>query len=382
MNLAENRGQTWNESKEYRDPITLKNARRITTEGVYSNTMGYHTGIGWSGDGENILLQLGREGKSALAVCNVPTGNLKQITDAYNGMTVGQCKGQSAGFYFHTRNAVLYHNIEDRTARVVDVDTLEDTIVAEDLDRIGPLSADENHFVTIEDDNRSGVPYAQLPYRLVRISIDNGKREVIYEGEDSAGHLQFSPTDPDLLLFDRNVPLWEYPHRGITNRICLLTLSTGKLLELVPENENHAQWHATWRWDGKYVYCHGYNGLRSNWVRPCQDGWYVSVIDTSGSVYREYASTGWMNYGHVGSLGTTDKVLLDGNVTDNMILALSYEDREMPRLEMIAKHDTFWGSNFGQMGHPHTTSDSEGRYIAFNAVKRDGVSADAYVVEL
>jgi hypothetical protein len=346
--------------------------------------MGYHTGIGWSGDGENILLQMGREGKSALAICHVPTGNLRQITDAYDGMTVGSYKGQSPGYYFHTQNAVLYHHIEDRTARVVDVDTLEEKIVAEDLDGIGPFSSDERHFacVEIEDKDRQKAIYDQLPYRFAKIDMEDGKREVIYEGEGSAGHLQFSPTDPDQLLFDRNVPLWEYPHKGITNRICLLTVSTGELIELIPENENHAQWHATWRWDGKYVYCHGYNGLRSNWVRPCQDGWYVSIIDTSGEVHREYTSTGWMNYGHVGSLGTSDKVLLDGNITDNMILALSYEDAEIPRFEMIARHETLWGSNFGQMGHPHTTSDSEGRYVAFNVVQKGGISADAYVVEL
>jgi hypothetical protein len=386
MKLAEKKGQIWNESRAYRDPITLKKVRRITTEGDYSNTMGYHTGIGWSGDGENILLMMGRDGKSALVNCHVPTGDLKQLTDAYDGVTIGSLKGQSAGFYFHKKKAVLFNHIESRTARVVEVDTLEENIVAENLDQIGPLSADEKHFVNIEigdkKDARERVIYAQLPYTFIQNNMEDGSRKTIYEGEGSGGHLQYSPTNPDHLLFDRNVPLFDYPHNGINARVCLLTISTGKLVELIPRNENHAQWHATWRWDGKYVYCHGYNGLRSNWVRPCQDGWFISIIDTAGTVYREYESTGWMNYGHVGSLGTTDKVLLDGNVTDNMVLALTYDDEKIPRFEMIANHETLWGSNFGQMGHPHTTSDRAGKYIAFNAAEKGGVSADAYVVEL
>lgn len=386
MKLAEKKGQIWNESKAYRDPITLKKVRRITTEGDYSNTMGYHTGIGWSGDGENLLLIMGRDGKSALVNCHVPTGDLKQLTDAYDGVSIGPLKGQGAGFFFHKKKAVLYYHIESQTARVVDVDTLEENIVAENLNQIGPLSADEKHFVNIEigdeKDDRERVIYAQLPYKFIENNMEDGSHKTIYEGEGSGGHLQYSPTNPDHLLFDRNVPLFDYPHKGINARVCLLTISTGKLVELIPRNENHAQWHATWRWDGKYVYCHGYNGLRSNWVRPCQDGWFVSIIDTAGAVYREYESTGWMNYGHVGSLGSTDKVLLDGNVTDNMILTLLYEDAEMPRFEMIANHETLWGSNFGQMGHPHTTSDNAGRYIAFNAAEKGGVSADAYVVEL
>ena len=217
MDLSEKRGQTWNESKEYLDPITLRKTRKVTNTGEYNNTIGYHTGIGWSGDGENLLLVMGRNGLSALVNCHVPTGDL-------------------------------------------------------------------------------------------------------------------------------------------------------------------TQWHATWRWDGKYVYYHGYNGKRSNLVRPCQDGWYVGAIDTNGKVYREYAGIGWMNYGHVGSLGTTDKILLDGNVTTDMVLALSYEE-EWPQLEMVARHNTFWHSNFGQMCHPHTTSSHDGRYIAFNSLDRNDVSPHVYVVE-
>ncbi len=108
-------------------------------------------------------------------------------------------------------------------------------------------------------------------------------------------------------------------------------------------------------------------------MRPCQDGWYIGVIDTSGKVYREYASAGWMNYGHVGSLGTTDKILLDGNVTTDLVPALSYEDEERPNFEIVAQHNTFWGSNFGQMCHPHTTSSHDGKYIAYNALMKEGV---------
>ncbi len=77
MNLSEKGGQTWNESKEYLDPITLRKGREMTTDGVYNNTMGYYTGIGWSGDGENLLLLMGRNGLSALVNCHIPSGDLK-----------------------------------------------------------------------------------------------------------------------------------------------------------------------------------------------------------------------------------------------------------------------------------------------------------------
>ena len=59
-------------------------------------------------------------------------------------------------------------------------------------------------------------------------------------------------------------------------------------------------------------------------MRPFQDGWFISIIDIAGTVR----------------------------------------------------------GNFGQMGYPHTTSDKNGKYTAFNAVKNDRINADAYVVEL
>lgn len=384
MDLSEKRGNTWNESREYFDPITLRKMRQITQHGIYNNTMGYHTGIGWSGDGENILLIMGRNDLSALVNCHVPTGELKQITDAYHGLAIGPRPGHTAGNYLKKRKAVIYHHQESRTVRIVDVDTLEDEIVAEDLDRMGPVSADESFFLLTETgpEGEPGINEAyERPYRFLKCSLTDGSREVVCEGVGVAGHIQPSPVDSDLVLLDRNTPLYDYPMFGVTNRTWLLRLSTGELTELAPRNDNHAEWHATWRWDGKYIFYHGYSGPRANWVKPCQDGWYVGAIDTSGNVHREYSSPGWTNYGHVGSLGSRDVILLDGNVTNNMILALHFEEEEKPHFEMVARHNTFWTSNYGQMCHPHTVSDQSGKYVAFNSLDRNKVGPDVFVVE-
>ena len=384
MDLLEKRGQTWNESREFLDPITLRGVRQVTTEGVYNNTMGYHTGIGWSGDGENLLLLMGRNGLSALVNCHLPSCDLKQITDGYPALAIGNRPGHCAGIYLHRRKAVFYYHQETRSARVVDIDTLEEETVATDLEQAGPVVADERHFLLPETGPGGPAsvdePYHR-PYRFSRCSLSDGSKEVVYEGVGVAGHVQPSPVDPDLVLLDRNTPLYDYPKFGVTNRTWLLRISSGEMIELAPRNDNHAEWHATWRWDGKFVYYHGYNGGQANWVNPCRNGWYIGVIDTSGTVFREYASEGWLNYGHVGSLGASNKILLDGNITTDMVLALNYEDEERPHLEMVARHNTFWASNFGQMCHPHTTSSHDGKYIAFNALDRQRLGPNVFVVE-
>jgi len=45
------KGETWNESETYRDAITLREVRRVTTQGMYNQTPTYHTNIGPAPDG-------------------------------------------------------------------------------------------------------------------------------------------------------------------------------------------------------------------------------------------------------------------------------------------------------------------------------------------
>ncbi len=169
-------------------------------------------------------------------------------------MAIGPRPGHSAGIYLHKRKAVLYYDKESRTVRVVEVDSLEEETVASDFDQAGPVDADEEYFLFTETgpagEASPNEPY-ERPYRFIRYSLSDGTKEVVHEGIGIAGHVQPSPTDPDLVLLDRNTPLYDYPMFGVTNRIWLLRISTGELIELAPRNDNHAEWHATWRWDGK-----------------------------------------------------------------------------------------------------------------------------------
>ena len=54
-----------------------------------------------------------------------------------------------------------------------------------------------------------------------------------------------------------------------------------------------------------------------------------------------------------------------------------YMDRETPRLEVIGRHGTEWGS---QATHPHAHSSRDGRFISFNAAR--GGRVDVYVLEV
>ena len=80
------KGDTWNESEIYRDALTLREVRRVTTAGLYNQTPTYHTNVAFSADGEWLVFASSRDGRSAVFRCHVPTGEITQLIDPLVGV--------------------------------------------------------------------------------------------------------------------------------------------------------------------------------------------------------------------------------------------------------------------------------------------------------
>ena len=74
-----------------------------------------------------------------------------------------------------------------------------------------------------------------------------------------------------------------------------------------------------------------------------EGGWILGVCSPGGEVLREYDMPDAPHYGHVSAMQGKEALLLDGNVSDNLLTWL-YFDGELPRVEVIAAHNTEWGS--------------------------------------
>lgn len=79
-------GETWNESRVYTDPTTLKQVRQITCQGVYNQTPNYHTATGFTKDGSHLIFATAREGRSALCKADTATGEITRLTRWFDGM--------------------------------------------------------------------------------------------------------------------------------------------------------------------------------------------------------------------------------------------------------------------------------------------------------
>ncbi len=400
--MINQKGQTWNESETYLDPVTLKRVRKVTRLGLYNQTPTYHTGTGWTADGEFMVFASARNGGSALFRCHVPSGDITQITETYAGVgcldemqkNTGTCTGN--GYGVTMLNCVAPHSrwvvfVQGRSLRAVHLETLEERMLIQNYGDnfiAGMPSIDPTEQLVLQPvmsahpEINAGVPPTKTYFEtfsvngpdlhLLQVPLAGGAVSEVYaESGVGCAHSPHNPVDGNLVLIDRDKPprLWGGSD-GHTNRIWTLNLRTRQLTELPNQDTEKFQVHSVWTWDGSAVAYHGRSGL---------GGYYIGVVSKEGETLREYKFTQAEHYGHVSAMANRPAIILDGNLTGDMLLLLYY-DRETPRIEMVARHATLWGGLPWQYSHPHPQSDPTGRYISFNAVH--GGRSDVYIVEM
>ena len=402
------KGETWNESETYRDPWTLRLVRRITTRGLYNQSPNYHTNIGFSADGEFLIFASAREDGSAIFKCHLPTGDITQLIDPVPGIGgygewqkggygVGDGMGISGSMCMapHSRWAVFKAG---HVMRAVHIDTLEERVLIPDLGAewvpgVPSIDPAETEVIISLMPAHPEVLAGKRPTRsymecfadgtgmrmkLIRVPLAGGPVTTVYEEAGIGGaHAPHSPTDGDLLLLDRDFPprYWAGSD-GATNRIWTLRLSTGQLTELPPQDKARFQVHSVWTWDGEAVIYHGRSGVPPT-AGHVVSGHYIGVVDKSGQTVREYLFDKAPHYGHVSAMAGRPAVILDGNLSNDLLLWVYY-DQPQPRVEVICRHGTDWGAMPGQYPHPHPISDPTGRWIAYNAAARG--RSDVFVV--
>ena len=394
------KGETWNESQTYRDAWTLRHVRQVTTRGVYNQTPTYHTNVGFTAGGEFLIFGSAREDYSAIFRCHVASGDITQLIDPVPGSggysewhKGGACPGNGLGVAGHmciaprSRWAAF---MAGRSLRAVHIETLQErTLIADTgaewvsgMPSIDPLEQSvllplmPAHPDTLAG-RRPSLPYreyfaggAGMVSTLLHVPLSGGPVTTVRteEGVGSA-HCPHSPVDPDLVLLDRDFPpnYWAGSD-GKTNRIWIWRVSTNTLTELPPRDKARFQVHCVWTWDGQHILYHG---------KSAQGGHYIGVTDRHGQTVREYGFYQANHYGHVSAMAGRPAIILDGNLSSDMLLWLHY-DTEQPRVEVIARHGTAWGALPGQYTHPHPLCDPTGRFISFN-VGHAGRS-DVYIV--
>ncbi len=400
-------GDTLDESETYRDPLTGRAVRRLTSVGRINQTPTYHTNSGFTSDGRHLVLISVREGATWVMAAEVATGNLTALWRApgvgdRNYLHRGMCltfpdvngRGICGNRVCMAPKSGLAVFAVERSLMAVDIRTCRVRCLLEDCGEehifgapcISPdeqwvgIALSSSHPEMRGDDWWSRPPrkhYLEYMHtlQLVRVPLDgSGRLETMYRhpAPAQAAHCAFCPTDGNLLYFDLDLPpkYWRGSD-GRTPRIWLLDIARGTVRPLKSRYPGPCQVHQAWLWDGSAICYHG---------GAVGGGEYFGVAGISGETIWEQVFPDATFYGHNTPDPLMPALIIDGQFSRDKLQWLHYDPAGAApaRLEPICIHGTEWGSLPGQYSHPHPLTDRSGTWIAFTAA-RNGRS-DVYVV--
>ena len=402
-------GETWNESVPFRDSATARPSRQLTSLGVANNAATYHLHAAFSADSRYLAISTVRRHQTALLRADVESGELTTLAVLDNAEGGGLDQPYPAGSLgrvaptattmVQARDLVVAPAERELFAVPLHGGPLQCILgpVAHDRRLSAPYPAPDGSVIYVPETQahpdiaagRSRIrpgkqamieDFGGKPTRIWAVPLDRGEPYVVYD-EPIAGcnHVQVSPTDPDLLLVDRDLPpTFEYYGDNCESpRVHLYNVRSGELTPVCPHNRHQFQSHANFNRDGIRVYYHGpaYEGHE----QPVREGgrtgeMFVGASDLNGESVFEINYPAYY-YGHVSTDTRGEAIVTDGLVSNDLIVAIHYEQLDRsgaPRIELLARHDSRWRAMAGQYPHPHPHVSPDGRWLAYNRAHENG----------
>jgi len=257
------KGRVWPaEWREYEDPTSGVAVRQLTDYKGHSHHL-YFTNPGWWDGGRRLLFGSDRGNRSNLFSIDLETGEITQLTDlerdtGFLSTCVNPTREEAYFWYDGGIVALDLLSLELRTLW-----TMPDGFRSSMLN----CTADGRYvcagiFEDLSDRIRIPLRYAYAGFgetwqahplsRIVRVDTDGGGGETVWEERTWIGHVNTSPTRPDILTFCHEGP-WD----KVDNRIWGLDLSTGEAWQIRPREGGESVGHEYWHADGEYVGYHG-----------------------------------------------------------------------------------------------------------------------------
>ncbi len=351
------------ESSTFRDRTSGVEVTQLTDHRGHSHHF-YFTNPGWYDGGRKLLIGSDRHDRTNLFGVDLGNGAVEQLTDLppvplpRELEFIRACKNPQRDevLFWHDRSLMCL-NIASRTTRVL----LE--IEPRWCVSMSNCSADGRYvyFGAWEDQSHKfpvdllrgyvgfSETWAEQPLsRVERVEIATGRHEVVFEERYWIGHINTSPTDPDLLTFCH-----EGPWNKVDNRIWGLRASTGQAWKLRPCGPDEVVGHEYWFADGQRIGYHGHSGGRP----------FLGRMRVDGSDAHETAFPG-----QTGHIFSHDQHLVVGD-GGGVIRLWRLMDGAYEPPRVLCRHDS--GMKI-QQTHPHPVISPDGRHVVFTSDARTG----------
>ncbi|HWQ15282.1 MAG TPA: oligogalacturonate lyase family protein [Roseiflexaceae bacterium] len=348
------------EWRTFEDLVTGVTIRQLTHYKGHSHHL-YFTNPGWYDGGRRLLFGSDRGNRTNLYSLELASGLITQLTDldqppppAETSFLFASVNPQRPEVYFWYGPELIALNLE----------TLEERRIYRApegyLTNITNVTADgryvcTGHYEDLSSRFKVDLLHGYVGFReyweamphstIVRIDVDSGAAETVFEERYWIGHVNTSPTIPHILTFCHEGP-WD----RVDNRIWGLDMTTGRAWKIRPGPAGERVGHEYWFADGVQI---GYHG-RSAAGEP----FYGSIrYDNTGMVEAPFPADS--NHFHSNDLSL---IVGDGSRDDPRLLLWRFRDGRFAGPRVVAYHR---GSFHVQITHTHPRFSPDGRQILY-----------------
>jgi oligogalacturonide lyase len=350
-------GAHWtSEMNIYKDPKSGATVRQMTAYKGHSNHF-YFTYPCWYDDGKKIVFTSDRENRTNLFGVDLESGEITQLTDYAAGQQVGSL----------SKNPVreeIYFNLGD-TLTALDLTTLETRPLATRPEGYvgggANATADGKYLVTgyrvdLSDQIMTDLGHGYVGFKeiweahphcyIVKIPVDGGEPEKIFEENYWLGHFNASPKHANIMTFCH-----EGPWYLVENRIWGLDINSGETWQIRPNAPGESIGHEYWMQDGDHI---GYHG-------QTEAGPVYGAIryDNTDQVEAPFEGHCWHFHSYM-----LDLVVGDGDAKDPYLLLWRFNEGVFEGPKVLAWHR---GSFHIQRVHVHPCFNQEGTQIVYTA---------------
>jgi oligogalacturonide lyase len=340
-----------------KDPVSGAAVRQLTNYKGHSNHF-YFTYPCWYNDGRKIVFFSDRENRTNLFGVDLESGAITQLTD------LDPAKGTIHGLSKSPVREEIYF-YHGATLTALDLDTLDPRPLYTRPEGFVGGSANATadgrfictgHSEDLSDRFPVDLGHGYVGFReiwearphsmVVKVPIDGGPSEIVYEEDYWLGHINASPKLPHIVTFCH-----EGPWRDVENRIWGLNLETGEAWQIRPNAPGEAIGHEYWMSDGEHI---GYHGVTA-------DGPVYGAIryDNADQVEAPFHGHCWHFHSHMLEL-----VVGDGDRDDPYLLLWRFRDGQFEGPKVLVWHR---GSFHIQRVHLHPCFNAEGTQVVYTA---------------
>jgi oligogalacturonide lyase len=180
--------------------------------------------------------------------------------------------------------------------------------------------------------------------QIIRVPVHGESAQIVFEEDYWIGHVNTSPTQPDILTFCHEGP-WDV----VDNRIWGLNATTGNVWKIRPAFKGEVVGHEYWFADGIHIGYHGHTAQGKPMLGRIR-------FDNTMLLERDFI-------GETGHIFSHDDSLVVGDGS-GVIRVWRKEGDEYSLPRVLCRHDSAMRI---QQTHPHPRISPDGTYVVFSS---------------